>query len=477
MKLIPRILSRLYLEKESDITISEMREIHQEILDFEIEFIIDQVAETIIYNVDEEFKKTQKEIMTEGLIDGSNEHLGLVRKVNDHVKYFNSRGFIFNDSTYPSAFGKSHYIYRSKGSRILWFENGIIAFSSLYTYLDSRSFRFFYEEIDNINLFASHFENDSLFTDYWVKTESESFGKVAYFIIKNLMNINMNFNRDYPLEHLFISEDVRGLSEYSKRIRNDVMEYVIDLCKKAIYGNDNSFNELKFYTDFLNLVEIDVPSYELIEFIKFVVNQDNNINYEKLNLVINMLNQNSKNNLNYYSHDIDMLIKKIDEIEPGKLQAYEYQNVLQDAFEVIFSNQLFRKRSEVKVNEGRKRIDVIFSNESENGFFYRLKNDYKIFCPNIVIECKNYNDDLANSEVDQLIGRLNRHIGNFGILAARKITDDKLLIQRLKDALRDDKYIIYIVDQDIIKLLELKKDGLDREISDYMNRRLEEIIL
>lgn len=92
-------------------------------------------------------------------------------------------------------------------------------------------------------------------------------------------------------------------------------------------------------------------------------------------------------------------------------------------------------------------------------FFYGLKNDYNIFCPNIVIECKNYNDDLANSEVDQLIGRLNKHIGNFGILAARKITDDKLLIQRLKDALRDDKYIIYIVDQDIIKLLELKKSG------------------
>ncbi|MFD4520795.1 MULTISPECIES: hypothetical protein [Paenibacillus] len=298
-----------------------------------------------------------------------------------------------------------------------------------------------------------------------------------HFIIKNLMNINMSFNRDYPLEHLFISEDVRGLSEYSKRIRNDVMEYVINLCKKAIYGNDDSFDELKFYTDFLNLVEIDVPSYELIELIKFIVNQDNNINYEKLNLVINMLNQNSKNNSNYYSHDIDMLIKKLNEIEAGKLQAYEYQNVLQDAFEVIFSDQLFRKRSEVKVNEGRKRIDVVFSNESKHGFFYRLKNDYNIFCPNIVIECKNYNDDLANSEVDQLIGRLNKHIGNFGILAARKITDDKLLIQRLKDALRDDKYIIYIVDQDIIKLLELKKSGLDREINDYMNSKFEEIIL
>ncbi|KZS48417.1 hypothetical protein AWU65_22005 [Paenibacillus glucanolyticus] len=61
------------------------------------------------------------------------------------------------------------------------------------------------------------------------------------------------------------------------------------------------------------------------------------------------------------------------EIEAGKLQAYEYQNVLQDAFEVIFSDQLFRKRSEVKVNEGRKRIDVVFSNESKHGFFLWIK--------------------------------------------------------------------------------------------------------
>ncbi|ANA82332.1 hypothetical protein C7121_23825 [Paenibacillus glucanolyticus] len=110
MKLIPRILSRLYLEKESDITISEMREIHQEILGFESEVILDQVAETIIYRFDEEPNKTQEEILIDGSIDGSNENLGLVRKANDHVKYFVPRGFIFNDSTYPSAFGKSHYI-------------------------------------------------------------------------------------------------------------------------------------------------------------------------------------------------------------------------------------------------------------------------------------------------------------------------------------------------------------------------------
>jgi|UPI0004AFC53C hypothetical protein len=42
-------------------------------------------------------------------------------------------------------------------------------------------FQFNYEEIDNINLFDSHYEHDSLFTDYWVETESEIFGKVAFY--------------------------------------------------------------------------------------------------------------------------------------------------------------------------------------------------------------------------------------------------------------------------------------------------------
>jgi hypothetical protein len=47
------------------------------------------------------------------------------------------------------------------------------------------------------------------------------------------------------------------------------------------------------------------------------------------------------------------------------------------------------------------------NSNSNKGFFHYIKNSFGINAPFIFIEFKNYVDDIANEELDQMSGRLN----------------------------------------------------------------------
>jgi len=145
---------------------------------------------------------------------------------------------------------------------------------------------------------------------------------------------------------------------------------------------------------------------------------------------------------------------------------------------VIFNNSLKRGKKEVKINNGRKRIDIVFENYDDNGFFARLSKMYQIFCPKILIECKNYNSDPDNPEVDQVVGRLGRNTGRFGILVCRKVENKKVLIDRCKAAMNNDQgYIIFLTDRDIKTLLELREKSDDEGIMDHLLQLWDHLIL
>jgi hypothetical protein len=75
------------------------------------------------------------------------------------------------------------------------------------------------------------------------------------------------------------------------------------------------------------------------------------------------------------------------------------------------------------VNEGRKRIDILFNNSSEKGFFSRLVQLHKFLCPYVSVECKNYAEDPQNPELDQLQGRFSRKRGMVGFLVCRSVPE------------------------------------------------------
>lgn len=165
-------------------------------------------------------------------------------------------------------------------------------------------------------------------------------------------------------------------------------------------------------------------------------------------------------------------------IKPGKPDADNFHKLSYDNLIQIFGVRLSNPDSEVKINNGRKRIDIVFHNSDNNGFFNQLNKLYHIQCPKIFIECKNYINEIGNPEIDQLQGRLNSKRGIFGILLCREVQDEKNLLLRCKDVVNDkNAYIIVITDKDIIKLLNYKEEGNEKAIDEFFKKKLDQLIM
>jgi hypothetical protein len=60
-----------------------------------------------------------------------------------------------------------------------------------------------------------------------------------------------------------------------------------------------------------------------------------------------------------------------------------------------------------------------------------------------------------------MVGRLAPNKGKFGIIVCRDIKDKKLFLRRCADSYKSDHgLIIPFIDEDIIKILEQKKNGV-----------------
>ena len=73
--------------------------------------------------------------------------------------------------------------------------------------------------------------------------------------------------------------------------------------------------------------------------------------------------------------------------------------------EFIFYPDLIYPQSEFPIHQGRKVIDIKFTNAAREGFFFGARLNLGTRAINVFIECKNYSHDPTNPELDQLAGR------------------------------------------------------------------------
>src|SRR4030067_2910477 len=74
--------------------------------------------------------------------------------------------------------------------------------------------------------------------------------------------------------------------------------------------------------------------------------------------------------------------------------AHKYHLLASRIFFEIFRNQLCPPVIEQEINEGRGRIDIVYKNRNKDGIFKDIKDLRNIPCPDIMVECKNYENDL-----------------------------------------------------------------------------------
>lgn len=151
--------------------------------------------------------------------------------------------------------------------------------------------------------------------------------------------------------------------------------------------------------------------------------------------------------------DWDTLIKELRAIPKGKKHADDYEKVIEIFLTPLFYPNLNYPIRQQNLHEGRKRVDLVFNNESKSGFFFWLAAHYPSAF--IFIECKNYTNKIANPEIDQLAGRFSPNRGKVGLLIYRESDNQKVLEQRCKDTAQDKRgYMIALSDEDIIQIIE-----------------------
>lgn len=164
-------------------------------------------------------------------------------------------------------------------------------------------------------------------------------------------------------------------------------------------------------------------------------------------------------------------------LTPGPKNANAYHRLVLGCLTALFYPSLIQPHKEWEIHEGRKRIDVVFTNAADTGFFAQRRNDQKVNANAVIVECKNYTEDLKNTEIDQLLGRFDDNRGKFGIITCRSIKDKKTLIKRLRDASsRSQGYIIVLTDDDLMAMLVAKSMLEEAQVEGLLHRKFRELL-
>jgi hypothetical protein len=108
--------------------------------------------------------------------------------------------------------------------------------------------------------------------------------------------------------------------------------------------------------------------------------------------------------------------------------------------------------------------------------FHSLRNveSYNIHAPYILIECKNYESEIGNAEIDQIGGRLDPKRSSLGILAYRKSKNYKSILKKCRDWVTKECYIIPLDDNDIISMLNSRLNNED--VNEHLHDKMQDIL-
>ncbi len=163
-------------------------------------------------------------------------------------------------------------------------------------------------------------------------------------------------------------------------------------------------------------------------------------------------------------------------IQSGNAEASQYHALITGICTFLFYPDLIYPVKEHEIHEGRKRIDIKYTNASQEGFFSRLIVSAQTRAMSVFVECKNYTKQLNNPELDQMSGRFGYQRGFFGIVTCRSMDDRHRIINRCRDTVNDGRgYIIVLEDRDFIELLGFVEEGRRSHIDSFMQHRFSEI--
>jgi len=174
--------------------------------------------------------------------------------------------------------------------------------------------------------------------------------------------------------------------------------------------------------------------------------------------------------------DWDELLGDVTDLRPGALDAHDYERAVERLLAALFYPSLANPQRQVPLHDGRKRIDLAYTNVATGGFFYWLALHHP--AARIFVECKNYAGDPANPELDQLLGRFAPSRGQVGLLLCRRFEDKQLFLRRCKDTASDGHgFIIPLDDDDLAALVAGRKDKPSDSAYGLLAERFDSLVM
>lgn len=174
--------------------------------------------------------------------------------------------------------------------------------------------------------------------------------------------------------------------------------------------------------------------------------------------------------------DSDSLLNDVLSTPTGGDFATNYHKSIASLLAAIFYPALTSPQIEHQIHQGRKRIDIAFTNVAQSGFFNWLSLHY--CSPHIFAECKNYGTEIGNPELDQLGGRFSKSRGQVGILLCRRFENRPLVVQRCRDTAMDSRgFILPLEDDDLRQLVTARRHADESIEFESLKRIFDSLIM
>ncbi|MHB0953856.1 MAG: hypothetical protein ACYC10_18295 [Allorhizobium sp.] len=170
------------------------------------------------------------------------------------------------------------------------------------------------------------------------------------------------------------------------------------------------------------------------------------------------------------------LAETLPNIAPGAEQATRYHRHALAICTFLFHPQLITPVLEAELHDGRKRLDIRFTNASDAGFFNAMMISPQGRALSIPVECKNYQKEMRNPELDQLAGRFGHQRGFVGLLLCRSMDNRARIIEGCRDTANDGRgFMIVLEDADLIQMLSFVQTNSRWRIDEFLHERFAEI--
>lgn len=149
--------------------------------------------------------------------------------------------------------------------------------------------------------------------------------------------------------------------------------------------------------------------------------------------------------------DFEALFASLQDTVTGRAEANLFERRTEALLTALFHPDLVHPRRQERIHDGRKILDIAYSNVAQSGFFAWLAQHYS--AANVVVECKNYASGVGNPEFDQLAGRFSPSRGQYGMLVFRTCEDKDKLLRTCRDTARDGRGFITPLDESDLRAL------------------------